>query len=214
MWDQVRVDHGKEFYLTLYIHEQLREAGRGDADIAPYMQTASTYNHIIERIWVELNHRVTYPVKRVITNLDEQGRINMDDSATKFGVSTVLMRVCEVGMTRMVKAWNSHPIPRRGTPNRLQTAAYNTAIIHIAEIPVASVAVEMYRQQGGRLTDPQSFGEDPLAGDPMHIQQRQDRWMRECAHPEQIFSELVSHNPQPLELAVVRFIEITEELAT
>ena len=179
LWDQLRVDHGREFYFTLYVHEQLRKAGRGDADIAPYMQTASTYNHVIEGIWVELNHRVTSPVKRVITGLEEQNRINMDDPATKLGVSTVLGQVCKVGMTRMVEAWNCHPIPRRGTPNLLQTAVYNTAVIHAAEIPSPSAAVESYRQQGGHLTDPQPFGEDPLAGDPTLFQQRQDRWMRE-----------------------------------
>ena len=43
MWDQVRVDHGREFYLTLYIHEKLR-AGRGDPNVAPYVQTTSTCN--------------------------------------------------------------------------------------------------------------------------------------------------------------------------
>ena len=60
-WDQVRVDHGREFYLSLYVQEKLRNAGRGDPAIAPYVQTTSTYNHIIERIWVEVNSRVTYP---------------------------------------------------------------------------------------------------------------------------------------------------------
>lgn len=30
LWDQVRVDHGKEFYLSLYIQEKLR-IGRGKA---------------------------------------------------------------------------------------------------------------------------------------------------------------------------------------
>jgi hypothetical protein len=120
LWDQVRVDHGREFYLALYIHEHLRLAGRGNSQITPYVQTASTSNHIIERIWVELNHRVTYPVKRVIISMDDQGTIDMNCSATKFAVSTVLLRVCEVGMNRMVAAWNSHPIPRRGVPNRLK----------------------------------------------------------------------------------------------
>ena len=38
LWDQVRVDHGREFYLTLYIHEKLR-IGRGDPAVSPYVQT-------------------------------------------------------------------------------------------------------------------------------------------------------------------------------
>jgi len=62
VWDQVRVDHGKEFYLVLYVHEKLR-VGRGNRAIAPYAQTTSTCNHVIGRIWVELNHRVTCPIK-------------------------------------------------------------------------------------------------------------------------------------------------------
>ena len=41
LWDQVWVDHGKEFYLLLYIQEQL---GRGDLTIAPYVRTTSTQN--------------------------------------------------------------------------------------------------------------------------------------------------------------------------
>ena len=49
--------------LTLYIQEKLRNAGREDPDIAPYVQTTSTHNHIIEHVWVEVNSRVTYPLK-------------------------------------------------------------------------------------------------------------------------------------------------------
>ena len=62
LWDQVHVDHGREFYLILYIQEKLRNAGQGDPEITPYVQTTSTHNHIIERIWVEVNSRVTYPI--------------------------------------------------------------------------------------------------------------------------------------------------------
>ena len=32
LWDRPRVDHGREFYLTLYIQENLR-ASRGDPNI-------------------------------------------------------------------------------------------------------------------------------------------------------------------------------------
>lgn len=37
LWNQLRVDHGKEFYLTLYMQEKFR-IGRGDANIPPYVQ--------------------------------------------------------------------------------------------------------------------------------------------------------------------------------
>ena len=64
-------------YLLLFMQEKLRVAGRGDHTIAPYV--TSTQNHIIERLWVELNHGVTYPIKRVVVSMDQQGAINMDN---------------------------------------------------------------------------------------------------------------------------------------
>lgn len=41
MWDQVRVDHGREFYLTLYMQEILSEY-RHNLERQPYVQTQST----------------------------------------------------------------------------------------------------------------------------------------------------------------------------
>ena len=54
LWDQVRVDYGREFYLILYIQEKLR-AQCGNFEHVPYRQTTSRANHVIERVWVELN---------------------------------------------------------------------------------------------------------------------------------------------------------------
>lgn len=68
--------------LSLFIQERLR-AGRGDT-IDPHVQTTSTCNHIIDRIWVELNQRVTYPVKQTIKSMDDSRSINMDCPITKF----------------------------------------------------------------------------------------------------------------------------------
>ena len=135
LWDQVRVDHGREFYLTLYMQERLTNEGRGDPEIASYVQT-STHNHIIERIWVEVNSRVTYPIKRVVIAMDEQRQINMDDDTEKYCVSYVL---------RMIEAWNNHNIPQKGVPNILQANNNGTNAINPADIPTASAAVSAYR---------------------------------------------------------------------
>ncbi|KAG7317705.1 hypothetical protein KOW79_018740 [Hemibagrus wyckioides] len=47
MWDQVRVDHGKEFYLTLFMQEMLSHH-RFNQERLPYLQTSSTRNHTVE----------------------------------------------------------------------------------------------------------------------------------------------------------------------
>ena len=112
-----------EFYLLLFSQEKLRVAGRRDLTIAPmYKLHPSTQNHIIEQVWVELDHRVTYPIKRVIVLMDQQEAVNMDDETTKFCVSYVLRQICSVGMIRMIEAWNNHHITRKGIPNALHAS--------------------------------------------------------------------------------------------
>ena len=71
-----------------------------------------------------------------------------------------------IGLCRMVDAWNSHTIPRKGVPNILQMENNGTTPIISSDIPTAANAVAAYRGQGGRLTEPSDFGEDPLSSHP------------------------------------------------
>lgn len=57
LFDQVRVDYGKEFYLALYQQNKLANM-RLNVVHPPYIQTTSTRNHRVERLWVEINARV------------------------------------------------------------------------------------------------------------------------------------------------------------
>lgn len=41
LWDQLRVDHGREFYLLLFVQEKIRRQF-GSSEVVPYMQTRST----------------------------------------------------------------------------------------------------------------------------------------------------------------------------
>ena len=81
--DQVRVDHGREFYLTLFMHERLRE----NIENSEIPQTTSTQNHIIECIWVKLNRRV--PIRRAIVDIQETATINMNCPVTMFDISNM-----------------------------------------------------------------------------------------------------------------------------
>ena len=66
---------------------------------------------MVERMWVEFNTRVNYPVKRVLMDMAEHGDINIainNSSMHKFCVS---IQVVNVGVVLLIKAWNNHAIP-------------------------------------------------------------------------------------------------------
>ena len=64
-----------------------------------------------------MNARVNYLVKRILNALVNDENIDIDDEATKFCVSWVTSRVCQVGSQQVIDAWNNHPIP--GKPDSL-----------------------------------------------------------------------------------------------
>ena len=64
-----------------------------------------------ERLWVEINSRINYPVKRVLVEMDNNGEINMADSLHKYCVSWIAIEVLTNGAETFIHSWNSHTIP-------------------------------------------------------------------------------------------------------
>ena len=112
LWDQVRLDCGREF--------------RTNTSRSPYMQTQSKqvgtmyeclyhlykrYKFLAERHWVEINSRVNYPIKRALTWMQENNVIDMDCPVTQFCVSFTAGILCQCAIEMHVGAWNNHRIP-------------------------------------------------------------------------------------------------------
>ena len=68
-------------------------------------------NNLIERIWVEVNARVNYPIKAIMNEMVHTDIVDISDDSTKFCVSWVLCRVSEYGLKMFVNSWNHHTIP-------------------------------------------------------------------------------------------------------
>jgi hypothetical protein len=173
LWDQIRVDHGREWHLMLFVQEQLAHL-RYNTDRAPHLQTTSKLNHCVERLWVEVNSRVNYPIKTCLITLQERGEINMDDDHIKFYVSWFTIRVTNIGTAITVSSWNEHRIPGRGIPNERMQENNHVMPVDPSVIPDQDNAVQQMESMGSHLTRFSPFGFDPLESHNDLIRQRED----------------------------------------
>ena len=145
--------------------------------------------------------------------MDDQHVIDLESDVERSCISYILRRVCMIGLRRMVDAWNSHTIPKKGIRNVLQVHNDRTTISP-SDVPSVVDAISAYREQSGRITDPSDFGQDPLSSDTALSQLREQEWSRCSVTVVDIYTEVMCGNAQTLRDAIVKFIEITMELST
>ena len=86
MWDQVRLDHGMEFTLVNHVQQQLSVYRSNGSNRSPVVRSTSRNNHRVERLWVEVNHKINYPIKSVLTRMEAQDEINLGQEMIKYCV--------------------------------------------------------------------------------------------------------------------------------
>ena len=101
----------------------------------------------------------------------------------------------------------------RGIPNVLMTRDNRTKKFDILSLPSPDQAAQMYRASGGRITDPDSFGDDPIALDPDKIRIRDQCFSKKYNSFTVIFNELVNGEPQKFKHALLYYIDITRRLS-
>ena len=211
LFDQLRVDHGKEFYLCLYQQENLRNF-RTNTNRPPYIQTMSRHNHRVERLWVEVNARVNYPLKWAIREMVENEEININHQTVKFCVSSLACKICMIALRVAVEAWNAHSIPKRGVPNVLFRDNCRTASLPDHMIPPADALALQYEQDGGGLTRSEPFGVDPLEGYVDLQNQREHLFSQAVPSLETVTSFLHNRHAEEFRHALRCYIDISFNL--
>ncbi len=211
LFDQIRVDYGREFYLILYQQNNLAHL-RSNVSRPAYIQTTSTRNHRVERLWVEINARVNYPLKNALQDMVNNDAIDLEDPVTKYCVSSVASSLSKIGMTAVVNSWNSHSIPGKGVPDILFRNTCHTSPVTQAELPASTVVAANYRADGGTIRDNSIFGYDPLHRYINLFRRRDELFNQNFSDFTGLYDFTVNCNNLPLQNAVLCYIDITESI--
>uniref|UniRef100_A0A1A8MEW8 Si:ch211-227p7.1 n=1 Tax=Nothobranchius pienaari TaxID=704102 RepID=A0A1A8MEW8_9TELE len=206
LWDQMRVDCGTEFYLSLFIQEKLAEH-RHNHERRPFVQTPSTRNHVIERMWSEVNARVNYPLKTALVQLVDMEDLDMEDNTSKYCVSNLTCQMAGLGITNVIEAWNAHRIPGKGIPNELAKEGCPARVPEDL-LPVGAAAADLYQQETGSALKRESiFGCDPFTSEAS----RQQTETEFGSHFDlaSLYQNVVNHNYEPFQDAVRSLIDTT-----
>ena len=145
----LRTDHGTEFVLVQFA-QNMFQGYRLSTEGLPFVQPYSKNNLRIERWWVEVNHRVNYPIKKFLRDMEENGSLIYRNDTRWFIVGEFCRRFCEIGIERLVNSWNAHTVPHRGVPNDLETPVGVVS----EDIPTGTVLANEYVRLGGSITRP------------------------------------------------------------
>ena len=212
--EQVRVDHGREFFLLISVQQSLANVRRAQGH-SPVLQSTSRQNHRVERLWPEVNQRINYPIKRVLIEMESCGEIDMSNGVTKFCVSSVSIMVISKAVHNFVCSWNCHRIPGRngGIPNVLAQNANRVTQLSPIYVPTIIDAISSYERDGNRLTREACFGRDPLHGH-QNLQRLRDRdFIALYPNMETIFQGVLHGSPQMFKSAIAHHIELTNSFS-
>ena len=102
---------------------------------------------------------------------------------------------------------------KRGVPNKLMLQNNRVAVLDTSLLPSVDQAVSEYHQSGGRLTEPHTFGIDPLSDSPQKALIREESFFRKYPSFDPIFDGMFNENSTLFADALLFFIGISKRLA-
>lgn len=101
----------------------------------------------------------------------------------------------------------------RGIPNQLMLKNNKARMIDPRVIPTSDQAVQLYEQNGGRLTEPVQFGRDPLECDAMKKTIREQAFQEKYPSLDLMFHQLVNGDTTLFQQALKFYISTTHRLS-
>ena len=112
LWNKLRLDHGLEFALCIFVKETLKVYHRSQ-EKDPWRQTALTQNNVIERFWPDMNSRVNYPIRRAFVQILEINNYDLSDPVLKYCFYWLSIYIVEDAEQHLIDSWNYRRVPGR-----------------------------------------------------------------------------------------------------
>ena len=164
LWEQIRTDHGREFYLLHFVQHVLGPFRRETSRV-PSRMTKSTDNYVAERVWPEINSRINYPLKRALIYVVENFDYDLEDPVVSYSLSWISLYVSADAIEHFINSWNYHRVPGPSgcIPIENMRETSRNVFLPPGALPSTVEAVRMYEARGGTLTRDAQFGIDPLS---------------------------------------------------
>ena len=110
--------------------------------------------------------------------------------------------------------YEMHSVIDSWVPNERQQHRYETTAVPSHAVPQADNAKRLYEAQGGRISEPGTFGTDPLKDRPDLVQRRDGLFHARNPSFDNIFGNVVSSNGQFFVDAIISFYDLTRHFET
>ncbi|CAC5418872.1 unnamed protein product [Mytilus coruscus] len=195
---------------TLESSSEFQEYHVNELELLFGATVSNSRNHRVERLWVEINNRLNFPIKRAIAQIVNNNRIALDDDIVKYCVPSLLLNLCRIGLKTVVESWNAHPIPGKGKPNELAFLKAHTGDIPPELLPSGRDAAERYMHDiGSSLKLPRDFAPNPFYTEDDMLECENTLKMR-YPNLQVLISECLNNNDKPLQDAAEYIIQITK----
>ena len=96
------MDHGTEFSLLNLAQQLLSGLRLNNSNRILVFQSTSRNNHRVERLWVEINQRVNYLFKSLLTRMEARNELDFSNDVIKFCTSLLVLEVCSYALQNLV----------------------------------------------------------------------------------------------------------------
>ena len=154
MPNQLSMDGGMEFRLTEYALQLYSHTHRVDYSRTAVVRGTSRQNHPIERLWRDVNEKITFKLKWAFRDMESQRLIDMSVAKDKFVVGHLFRTMVKYGLGIFVPSFNSRNVGGGSRIPELLRLHNTIPATPLTPLPSAEDFADIFVADGHSLTRP------------------------------------------------------------